>query len=571
MLRNPDIAPSAASNRWITYILNFHFRLVHVPGSKHGPDGPSRRPPQLGDTPRLDDDDNEFGDQNLSFVHLANPFPRSAVPSRLVASFAHGTSNESASELTYDQVPRSMTAQRIDNRITLLNTFFDTLERPPDMSDKEFTAFTKFATAFFPQDGRLWRKHSNGAHRLVVSPDGRIRILRDCHDGVAHRGVFATKSLIAEQFWWPDIAADVAWYIRTCHLCQTRRHQHILIPPMVASPTPLFARVYMDTMHLPPSQRYKYLVRARCSLSTFPEWAALQRETGRAIGEWIYANLLCRWGALLEIVTDNGTPFIKALDYLATKYKVHHIRISGYNSRANSIVERAHYDVRQALYKAADGDENRWYAVAHSVFWSERVTVRKRMGCSPYFAVTGTHPVLPLDIAEATYLIQPPDRPLSTTELMANRAIALQRHQDQLEKLHSRVPLSSSRGIMAARTFYASSTVQSWIDRSQRSVLCLTSQEPDYPSLTTSKTSHRNGYKRFAKTTLKAMTTTATSPIAAYISPKTTLTRSTVAVTSPRKTNTLLFAWTLSLTLLFFVFLDSLFSVIALSAENDSL
>ncbi|KAJ6618390.1 hypothetical protein B0H10DRAFT_1248119 [Mycena sp. CBHHK59/15] len=27
------------------------------------------------------------------------------------------------------------------------------------------------------------------------------------------------------------------------------------------------------------------------------------------------------------------------------------------------------------------------------------------MGCSPYFAVTGTHPLLPLDISEATYLL----------------------------------------------------------------------------------------------------------------------------------------------------------------------
>jgi hypothetical protein len=28
---------------------------------------------------------------------------------------------------------------------------------------------------------------------------------------------------------------------------------------------------------------------------------------------------------------------------------------------------------------------------AYSVFWAERITVRKRMGCSPYFAATGTH------------------------------------------------------------------------------------------------------------------------------------------------------------------------------------
>lgn len=307
------------------------------------------------------------------------------------------------------------------------------------MTEKDTCAFLKFAQGFFYKDGKLWKRHPSGAPRLVVSPAERMRILRECHDSVSHRGVFATKSLISERFWWPFHAFDIAWYIKTCHICQTCQHRHILIPPTVTQPAPLFARVYMDTMHLPLSNGCKYLIQARCSLSTFPEWIGLRRETGRVIGEWIYASLLCRWGALIEIISDNGTPFIKALDYLSKKYRINHIRISGYNSCANSIVERAHYDVRQALYKAADGNANQWTQVVHSVFWSERVTSRKRMGCSPYFAVTGTHPILPLDITEATYLLPPPESVLSTTELIAHRATALQKRASHLERLHSKV------------------------------------------------------------------------------------------------------------------------------------
>ena len=65
--------------------------------------------------------------------------------------------------------------------------------------------------------------------------------------------------------------------------------------------------------------------------------------------------------------------------------------------------------------------------------------VRKRMGCSPYFAVTGSHPLLPLDISEATYLQPPPDSILSTTDLIARRAIALQKRSTDLETLYSKV------------------------------------------------------------------------------------------------------------------------------------
>jgi hypothetical protein len=81
-------------------------------------------------------------------------------------------------------------------------------------------------------------------------------------------------------------------------------------------------------------------------------------------------------------------------------------------------VERPHFDVRQALFKAVDGEENKWSQAAYSVFWSERVTVRKHMGCSPYYVATGTHPLIPLDILEATYLQPAPESVMSTTDLI---------------------------------------------------------------------------------------------------------------------------------------------------------
>ena len=59
--------------------------------------------------------------------------------------------------------------------------------------------------------------------------------------------------------------------------------------------------------------------------------------------------------------------------------------------------------------------------------WADRVTVHQRMGCSPYFAVTRTHLLLPLNIAKAMYLLPPLDAPLLTTALIVTRAIVLQK------------------------------------------------------------------------------------------------------------------------------------------------
>ena len=130
---------------------------------------------------------------------------------------------------------------------------------------------------------------------------------------------------------------------------------------------------------------------------------------------------------------------MKAMDYLAKQYHIKHIRISGYNSQANGLVECSHFDVQQALFKTCDGDQSKWSSSAYSVFWAEWVTVCRCMGCSPYFATTGTHPLLPLNIAKANYLLPPPDSVLSTTDLIAWCAMALQKCRPQLAELHDKV------------------------------------------------------------------------------------------------------------------------------------
>ena len=152
---------------------------------------------------------------------------------------------------------------------------------------------------------------------------------------------------------------DIAWFILTCHICQVQKTKKSLIPPVVDVPAPLFSKVYMDTMHMPPSSGHKYIVQGQCSLVYWPEWAQLEKENVKSLGEWILWDIIYHWGLLLEIVTDNGPAFLKALAYLEKRYHIRHIRISGYNSRANGLVEHSHFEVREAIFKACDGDQSK--------------------------------------------------------------------------------------------------------------------------------------------------------------------------------------------------------------------
>ena len=60
------------------------------------------------------------------------------------------------------------------------------------------------------------------------------------------------------------------------------------------------------------------------------------------------------------------------------------------------------------LYKACGGDISKWWWFLPHVLWADRISIRKHLGCSPFFMVTGAHPTIPLDVTEATWLVELP-------------------------------------------------------------------------------------------------------------------------------------------------------------------
>ena len=313
MLSNPDIVPSANVNCWIISILLFHFTLVHVPGTWHRPNGLSRCPQQLGD----DNEDleynpefNDWVDKVYGFMHFLNPTCLQIASSDKNATFTSeaidnpNITNDSVSTdpFMYDHIPHSEKLCKANDRLDHVCEWFTSLRRPDDISNKVYAAFLRYCTHFFIKDDRLWKKDLQGPH-----------------------GDFVTCAQIIDRFWWPKLATDVAWFVKTCHLCQLHQTHNILILPVVATPTPLFMKMYMDKMHLPKSGGFKYLVQGHCSLTHYPEYRILCTETMKTIGDWIFDNILCQWGALCEIIMDNSPTFVKALDYLGKQYHIHHI------------------------------------------------------------------------------------------------------------------------------------------------------------------------------------------------------------------------------------------------------
>jgi len=124
-------------------------------------------------------------------------------------------------------------------------------------------------------------KDSHGAHQLVIPKERRIAVLEGVHDNLGHRRFYATRGNSNSAILVAKHQSRHCWFLRTCHICQIQQTQKALIPPVVATPAPLFAKVYMDTMHMPRSGGFSYVVQGRCSLIHYPEFRMLRAENLR--------------------------------------------------------------------------------------------------------------------------------------------------------------------------------------------------------------------------------------------------------------------------------------------------
>lgn len=494
MLENPDEVPNAALNRWIEYILHFQFKLVHVPGRIHGPDGLSRRPKYEGDTPEWDELAHEEPLVNkedpLEFEtfedELYDPLLDATAPitefkdridtrhgfvQRIALNKELNRENERERKNSsfYDATELAMTpkleqfmmAEEMQDRTEhqqaqdeMLKYLLDYLEDPTTLPSK-LSARTKgklqrFAKKFFARRGKLYLKDVDGQPKCVlVHEEERIRCLGIMHDQYGHKGQYSLTQLVLIRFWWPGVDRDCIFHVNTCHLCQIRQKTIIKRRPTLTQTPGIFQEAHIDAMNVGPSspeyvpgngkKGYSWVVVARCGLSKWIEGEMMVTETADVLGEWIFRDILCRWGCIAIIRTDNGGPIRKALKYIASKYGITGTRILPYNKGANGVVERGHWDFRQSLFKATNGELLKWPAYFHECLWAERITVRRSIGMSPFQATTGKQPLLPLDIEEATWLGDFPDEIMSTEDLIGIRARQLSKHADDIKAMQSRV------------------------------------------------------------------------------------------------------------------------------------
>jgi hypothetical protein len=202
----------------------------------------------------------------------------------------------------------------------------------------------------------------------------------------------------------------------------------------------LFQKVHVDAMIMGvPSNGHQYVVSAQDSLSRWLELKGLRSKNTSELGRFLLENIICRWGCPKEFVTDNAPQFLAAVEWLNRKYGITGICVSPYSSNTNGPVEMGHKHMRQMVYKATGGHVRKWFWFLPQMVRADRIMTWRGLGCSPFFAATGSHPTIPLDVVEATWMVEYPGEIISTAELVGLRAKVLAKHRQHIEEMREQV------------------------------------------------------------------------------------------------------------------------------------
>lgn len=353
-----------------------------------------------------------------------------------------------------------------------------TFRRPPGMPIRRYNQFKRHATNFVVQGEHLFHRGKGNnmpLRRVLDSLDDRKRVIIASHDDLGHKGREATYSLLKLRYWWDGMYTQIAEYVRCCPSCQFREPSRLEEPMVPNRVQHVWDVVFIDTSPLPNENGYCGMAQAREGLSGWLEAKPLKaKPTGRMLADWIWSDVMCRYGFPARIVMDKGPEFRGEIQKMLESKGIKRVAISPYNPGSNGAIERSMRTFKDALSKMTFGysaenaaaaavsaaeptlDPNlpsssrhgrakrtlattppSWRECFYAILLADRMTVNATTGMTPYRFLFGQDAILPIEMEVPTWSTLPWETITTKEDLIGLRARQiLRRDEDVQEAIH---------------------------------------------------------------------------------------------------------------------------------------
>ncbi|KAJ0435753.1 putative nucleotidyltransferase, Ribonuclease H [Helianthus annuus] len=312
------------------------------------------------------------------------------------------------------------------NWMTPIKKFLKNGELPNDQAEAKRVEIK--ARQYELQGETLYKKSYLAPLLRCVGPEQSKYLIKEIHEGVcgAH---FGARSVVAKLmnlgYFWPSMHRDTTEELKKCDACQIhapipRSPKHDLVPITSAWP---FHKWGMDIVGpFPPSKGgVKFLLVAVDYFTKWPEVKPLAKITGKQVIDFVWENIICRYGLPGVLVTDNGRQFAeRPFSTWCKEYKINQIFSSVAYPQSNGQVERTNRSIVEGIKTRLGRYENNWLEELPSVLWAIRTTEKTSHKKTPYSLVFGSEAVIPAEIGVVTQRIVNMNPETNQKEIMLN-------------------------------------------------------------------------------------------------------------------------------------------------------
>ena len=243
--------------------------------------------------------------------------------------------------------------------------------------------------------------------KLVVPDSKKAEIYENNHDHMAagHLGVAKTKARIQRRYYWPKMAEDIAVYVKNCLKCAQRKpygQSKAPLKPMPAA-TRVWERIAMDIVGPVETSRNgnRYILVLSDYASRFVMTIPMIDQTAKTVAAHLVNEVLTKYGAPEQILTDQGTNFLSELVYqICQLFKIKQLRTTSYHPQTDGLVERFNRTLCDMLACYVNEDPESWDVFLPFVTFAFNTAEQASVKNNPFYLFYGRDAIMPTELVE---------------------------------------------------------------------------------------------------------------------------------------------------------------------------
>jgi len=374
--------PIGQQGRWLERLSEYEFEIIHRLGRRHGnADALSRKPCR------------QCGLEDQIPVVAATKKATLALPS-----------SESG------PIDPIVEAQEADPDLRIVKQWLLEGATVPDLlgvlsESATVKVYWHQRESLYLRDGIMYRKRIDDVEQLLLPKTMREEFLKLAHTGITggHLGVRRTRWQIRRRAYWTGWSGDVKRFCQRCPQCNQYRRGK---PPKQGPLQPLpcgepWERLSLDiTGPHPRSKKGNiYILTMMDNFSKYVEAVPMANQEAASVAKALVENVIVRYGAPLQILTDQGTNFEGHLfQELCKLLGIDKVRTSSYHPSGNGLIERFHRTLNAMLGKIISSHQRDWEEVLPHVLAAYRASIHQVTGYTPNRLLFGRENRVPLDL-----------------------------------------------------------------------------------------------------------------------------------------------------------------------------